>query len=227
MQEKADTAAGPAPADIVDAVFGISCRCLPVDHAYALSQAIHDALPWFADEPQAGLHLIHGAGSGSGWMRPESPGDLLQLSRRVKLSLRLPRHRVEAAATLLGATLQVAGWPLRIDRLAVKPLSRITTLFSRGVIFGQGGDEAQFMSAAKHQLEALGIRECSRVCGRSTQVTMPGRALLARSLMLAGLTRDESLLLQQQGLGIERKLGFGLFIPHKNVDDLGHGSDSS
>ncbi len=224
---EADAAAGPAPlADIVDAVFGISCRCLPVDHAYALSQAIHDALPWFADEPRAGLHLIHGAGSGSGWMRPESPEDLLQLSHRAKLSLRLPRHRVEAASTLLGATLQVAGWPLRIDRLSVKPLSRITTLYSRGVIFGQSGDEAQFMSSANQQLEALGIRKCTRVCGRSTQVTTPGRALLARSLMLAGLTRDQSLLLQQQGLGIERKLGFGLFIPHKNIDDLGHRSDS-
>ena len=32
------TAAG----DIVDAMFAISCRSLPVDHAYALSQAIFE-----------------------------------------------------------------------------------------------------------------------------------------------------------------------------------------
>ena len=36
------------PGDFVDAVFAISCRSLPVDHAYALSQAIRSALPWFA-----------------------------------------------------------------------------------------------------------------------------------------------------------------------------------
>ena len=67
-----------APADIVDVVFAISGRSLPVDHAYALSQAIATALPWFADEPGAGLHTIHGAASGSGWMRPEGADALLQ-----------------------------------------------------------------------------------------------------------------------------------------------------
>ena len=48
------------PDEFVDAVFAISCRCLPVDHAYALSHAIQEALPWFAEEPLAGLHGIDG-----------------------------------------------------------------------------------------------------------------------------------------------------------------------
>ena len=220
-----DTAARPAPGDIVDAMFGIACRCLPVDHAHALSQAIQDALPWFAAEPLAGLHLIHGAGSGSGWMRPELPDALLQLSQRTKLTLRLPGHRVDAAAELIGRTLEVAGWPLRVDSLAVKPLSRITTLFSRGVILPAAVDEAEFLSAAEDLLGALGIRDARLVCGRSTIVATPERTYLARSLMLAGLTREQSLVLQQHGLGAERKLGFGLFIPHKNIDDLNHRAD--
>ena len=37
--------AADAPFDIVDAIFAISCRSLPVDHAYALSQAVQAALP--------------------------------------------------------------------------------------------------------------------------------------------------------------------------------------
>ena len=32
---------------VVDLVFDIDCRCLPVEHAYALSQAIPKALPWY------------------------------------------------------------------------------------------------------------------------------------------------------------------------------------
>ena len=222
-----DAAERPVPADIVDAVFGISCRCLPVDHAYALSQAIQDALPWFAQEPHAGLHLIHGAGSGSGWMRPELPDALLHLSHRVKLVLRLPRPRVDSAANLLGRTLQVADWPLRVDRLSVKPLSRITTLFSRGVILAAAGDEAAFLSAAEDQLGALGIRKSKLVCGRTTVIATPERTYHARSLMLAGLTREQSLALQQHGLGAQRKLGFGLFIPHKTIEDLHSRSDFS
>jgi hypothetical protein len=43
--------------------------------------------------------------------------------------------------------------------------------------------------------------------------------------MLAGLTREQSLLLQQSGLGAGRKLGCGLFIPHKDIGDLQSRSD--
>ena len=38
--------------------------------------------------------------------------------------------------------------------------------------------------------------------------------------MLAGLTPEQSLALQRQGLGAERKLGCGVFIPHKDIGDL-------
>jgi hypothetical protein len=38
--------------------------------------------------------------------------------------------------------------------------------------------------------------------------------------MVAGLATDESLRLQATGLGIGRRLGCGLFIPHKDVADL-------
>jgi CRISPR-associated protein Cas6 len=211
--------------DIVDAVFAISCRSLPVDHAYALSQAIQAVLPWFAEEPGAGLHLIYGAASASGWMRPEGTDALLQLSQRAKLALRLPRHRLEDAAGLLGRTLQVAGWPLRVDSLSLRPLSRITTLFSRCVVLADTGDEAAFVAAATGKLGALGIDPARMLCGRVTPVATPARTYQTRSLMLAGLTPEQSLVLQQRGLGTERKLGCGLFIPHKEIADLRSRSD--
>ena len=208
-----------APADMVDAVFAIACRSLPVDHAYALQQAIQEALPWFAQEPSAGLHTVHGAASGAGWMRPEGADALLQLSHRARLALRLPRHRLEDAAALLGRTLQVAGWPLQVEKMALRPLSRITTLFSRCVVLAEG-DEAAFVGAAIEELGALGIRVERMVCGRVTPVATPERTYQARSLMLAGLALEQSLLLQQSGLGTGRKFGCGLFIPHKDIADL-------
>lgn len=208
-----------APADIVDAVFAIACRSLPVDHAYALQQAIQEALPWFAQEPHAGLHTVHGAASGSGWMRPEGADALLQLSHRARLVLRLPSHRLEDAEALLGRTLQVAGWPLHVEKMALRPLSRITTLFSRCVVLVEG-DEAAFVGAATIELGALGIRAERMVCGRVTPIATPDRTYQARSLMLAGLSLEQSLLLQRSGLGAGRKFGCGLFIPHKDIADL-------
>jgi len=220
MRGDEESAAEPSTRDIADAVFAISCRSLPVDHAYALSQAIQAALPWFAGEPRAGLHIIRAAESGSGWMRPEGPDTLLHLSQRTRLVLRLPQHRLEAAAAVVGRTLDVAGHALRVDRLAVRPLSRITTLISHCVLLEGCDSESEFQLAASRQLDALGIRPGEMLCGLMTAIATPGRTLRTRSLMLAGLTREQSLLLQQRGLGDERKLGCGLFIPHKAIGDL-------
>ncbi len=226
FREEESAATEPtAPGEIVDAVFAISCRSLPVDHAYALSQAIRAALPWFAEEPGAGLHTVYGAASASGWMRPEGADALLQLSRRAKLALRLPRHRLNDATALVGRTLQVAGWPLRVDRLSLRPLSRITNLFSRSVVFAAAGDEAAFLAAAAGELGALGIKPGTMLCGRVTLVATPACTYQTRSLMLAGFTPEQSLALQQHGLGAERKLGCGVFIPHKDIGDLRPRSD--
>ena len=206
--------------EVVDAVFAIECRSLPVDHAWALSAAIQSALPWFAGEPQAGLHTVHGAASGAGWVRPEGEDALLQLSRRTRLVLRLPGHRLADAAALTGRTLDVAGSPMRVGRLVPRPLLRIASLFSRSVIFEGAGDEAAFVAAANEALRALGVEASTMLCGREVTLATPEGAFRTRSLMLTVATPAQSLLLQSHGLGEARKLGCGVFIPHKDVADL-------
>jgi CRISPR-associated protein Cas6 len=209
-----------APEDVVDAVFGVSGRTLPVDHAYALSQAVQRALPWFGDEPLAGLHLIHGADSGNGWWRPGEPQALLHLSRRTKLTLRIPAARVADAGALLGRTLDVDGSALSVVKLAIRPLSRITTLFARCVAVSPGDDEGEFLRAAAAELDALGIGRRKMLCGLTTSITTPAGALRACSRMLADLVAGDSVLLQRRGLGPHRRLGCGLFIPHKDIGDV-------
>jgi CRISPR-associated protein Cas6 len=209
-----------APADVVDAAFAIECRSLPVDHAYALSEAIQAALPWFAGEPQAGLHNVHGAASGSGWMRPEGEDARLQLSRRTRLVLRLPGNRLQDAAALTGRTLDVAGFPMRVGRLQPRPLLRIASLFARSVIFPDANDETGFLAAATEALRALGIETSTMLCGRDVTLATPQRTYRTRSLMVTVATPAQSLDLQRHGLGEARKLGCGLFIPHKDVGDL-------
>ncbi|MDH5785954.1 MAG: type I-MYXAN CRISPR-associated protein Cas6/Cmx6, partial [Chromatiales bacterium] len=47
----------------------------------------------------------------------------------------------------------------------------------------------------------------------------PGRTLTTRSLLVADLSFDDAITLQELGIGQKayRKLGCGLFIPHKSV----------
>jgi CRISPR-associated protein Cas6 len=206
--------------EIVDAVFAIECRSLPVDHAYALSQAVQAALPWFADEPQAGLHTVHGAASGAGWKRPEGEDALLQLSQRTRLVLRIPERRLQDAAALSGRTLAVAGFPMRVSELTARPLVRIASLFSRGVMFEGAAEETEFLAAAAAALRALGVETATMLCGRASALATPQATYTTRSLMVTVATPAQSLDLQRHGLGEARKLGCGIFIPHKDVGDL-------
>ena len=120
--------------DVVDVIYAIQCRAVPLDHAHALSESIHTALPWFADEPDAGLHLIHISEAGNGWFRPDNPDtDELLLSHRTKLTLRLPKHRLDQAAKLTGLELDIAGNKMTIGKYKTRSLSSVSTQFSRYV----------------------------------------------------------------------------------------------
>jgi CRISPR-associated protein Cas6 len=202
---------------IVELVCDINCRCLPVDHAYALSQAISKALPWFVEEPQAGLHLILMAESGSGWLRPESPDELLYLSRRTKLTLRLPQRRIAEAQALSGMTLEVAGYSIKVGNAKQKSFSKMPVLMAKYVIANPDQNEETFLKTAVAEIQQKGI-VCRKVlCGKTHRFKLPDGELFTRSLMIADLKQQESIILQEEGLGDGRKMGCGLFIPHKDI----------
>ncbi len=217
------------PDDIVDVRFSIDCKRIPVDHAYALSIALQEALPWLAEEPGIALHTIHVAGSQNGWERPahDAESELL-VSRRTKLTIRAPRHRVaDLLGELPGVRLELGKYPLTLGGGKIKPLSKETTLLARHLVMDTEGDSAQdegrFLDAAARGLSAIGIRVRKALCGRRLGLTTPSGALETRSLMLAGLTLDESIRLQQRGLGSHRLMGCGVFIAHKGVDPVEKG----
>jgi CRISPR-associated protein Cas6 len=217
-QEKTSDKPYVVPDDVVDLAFRIKCKTLPLEHAHALSKALHEPLPWLELEEEAGIHLIHGAESGNGWMRPEDPeSELLHLSRRTRMTLRLPKHRIEDARALTGQVLDVAGHPLEVGEGAVRPLVATTTIFARYVIAASGGDEEAFLQDAAKQLGELGIEARKMLCGKSHVLRTPEGKLFTRSLMVADLDVPDAVKLQQTGLGPGRKIGCGLFIPHKGI----------
>jgi CRISPR-associated protein Cas6 len=207
--------------DVVDLVFSIQCKCLPVDHVHGLSESVQKVLPWLRDETNAGVHSIHVAASGNGWLRPENPDELLYLSRRTKLELRVPGHRVEEARSLEGQTLNVAGHSLEINAATVRPLSTITILLCRYLATDKNTeDESQVLDDVAGQLKSLGITPRKILFGTENFIHTPSGPIRTRSLMLANLEIEESLILQRKGLGPHRHLGCGLFIPHKHINDL-------
>jgi len=219
-QEEPEELPGGVPTDVVDLLFAVDCKRLPVDHAYALSKALAKALPWFDEEPGLGVHTIHVAGSQNGWERPlHGTQSHILLSRRTKLALRVPQARVgDLGKALTGLTLDIAGCPLTLGEAKPRPLSKETTLFSRYLISQADEEESAFLARVARELLGMDIRIRKALCGKTLSLAFPGGSLATRSLLLADLSPEESLRLQQRGLGSHRTMGCGLFIPHKGIN---------
>lgn len=214
--QESDTPPPAVAPDVVDVRYRIRCKALPVDHARDLRSALLAVWPWLADEPLAGVHTIHGAESGNGWIRPEDPTTYLPLSKRTRLDLRLPYHRLEEARELSGVTLQIGPDPMVIEDNRLHPLQAQGTVFARYVAI-ENEDEEEFLGLCAEQLKGIGIEAPRMMAGRTHLVAGGEGALHCRSLMLDGLDPEQSVDLQRQGLGPERLLGCGLFLPHKSI----------
>jgi CRISPR-associated protein Cas6 len=208
------------PNDVVDVLFALDCKRLPVDHAHALSQALRQAVPWLNDTAIAGIHTIHVAASQNGWQRPEHGSDqYLILSRRSKLTIRIPAARMtDLMQGLVGKRLAVADCTLTVGEGRPRPLSTETTLFARYVVTQPDDTEEEFLTWAASELAGIDIRLRKALCGKSSPLATPDGPIQTRSLMLANLPPDESVRLQEIGLGPNRIMGCGIFIPHKGIE---------
>lgn len=208
--------------EVQDVIFELKGKVVPVDHAYALSRELSKYLPWFETDPNSGLHHIFIAASGNGWERPDAEEQgTMYISRRTKLILRMPKERIaEAVQALDGVELDVDGHPLILGKAKTKPLSTLTTLFARYVIADSPDDEEVFTEHVVAQLRERDIRVRKLLCGKSGVLKTPDGDIQARSVMLADLDVEESVRLQQYGLGPGRHLGCGLFIPHKGIESI-------
>lgn len=194
----------------VDMVFPLFGRNLPPEHALPLRQALQRALPWLAEEPQAGVHpvkLAHGSGTQA------------LLSPRSRLLLRLPRRRVEEAAVLAERTLAVGECEVRLGTPHLRELLPHATLYAHAVA-AQGEDEADFVRLVDAGLAELGLRS-PWICGRRGSRRLEDGSLTTFSLMVHDVPPADSLRLQERGLGAHRLLGCGIFVPHKTTAAVG------
>lgn len=191
---------------VVDVVFAVSGKSVPSEHAYALWQATLDWLPWLGVESSAGIHPLRTA--------PTAYGVAL-LANRAKLTLRVPQRRLPDALMLAGKTLDVGGSRLAVGGGAARQLRPWATLHAAHVAAGAAG-EAGFEDEVAQWLKALGITG-DFITGRRRRVMAGEREVVGFSVVLHGLAPEASLRMQCEGMGAERALGCGIFIPHKSI----------
>lgn len=190
----------------VDVVFPISGQQVPRDHAQALQRAVCAQWPWLADDALAGIHPIK--------LVPGTDA-LALLSRRSNLMLRVGLQHADRLLALTGLDLAVVGHTLRLGPAHRRELQPHPTLYAYKIA-AESDDEIALMTAVEQELADLAVGG-ERVCGKRQSMQVLGETVSTFSLMLHALPPEQSLRLQQHGLGVQRLLGCGLFVPHKSA----------
>jgi len=195
--------------DVVDVVFSLRAEAIDCDYANALWQGVRGVLRWLSDEPLAGIHPIKGV---------TKSGEHLVVARRAQLALRLPPERVTEALELRGARLDLGG-SVEVGDAVVRQLAPYPVLYSHFVSLGLDAEE-QFVAEAARLVTAAGI-ECKLIVGKPRGARADAARISGFSLMLHGLSARHSLQMQGAGLGGNRMLGCGIFVPHKTIAAVG------
>ena len=203
----------------VDLSFPVLGERVPRDHGYPLYGALCRAVGALHGAAWLGVHPLSGTQVDAG---------TLQLGRRSQLRLRLPADRIGAVLPLAGARLEVSGSSLRLGAPSVHALVPAASLDARMVAIkltaaprrrneelGRDaldvtGFAERYAAEIKRQLEAIGIGSPFELRGRRS-VTVGGRRVVGYSVRVIGLGADESIALQEKGIGGKRRMGCGVF----------------
>jgi hypothetical protein len=121
----------------------------------------------------------------------------------------------------------VGGYLVTLGEYQVKPLTPLGTLFCRYVMLEEAETEDQLVQRVADEMKSMGIILKKALCGMGHQFDLPQGKVGTMSLMVADLDPEDAVKLQQKGVGAGRKMGFGLFIPHKGIKPVGDMSEQS
>jgi CRISPR-associated protein Cas6 len=186
---------------------------IPADHGYHLYAAVSRLLPSLHEPNGIGIHPIRGRLIGDRRM---------QLCEFSRLTIRVAPERIADLLTLAGKQVNIAGKAIRIGVPQVYALIPATALRSRLVTIkvssdrNESGppDEAAFLAAARRQLDELHLSpEAQLAAGKRRTLRIKDKEVVGYEMLVSALTADESITLQDHGLGGRRHMGCGIFVP--------------
>jgi len=191
---------------MVDMVYGLRGSGMPSDYRFELWSALRCALPWVDQESAVGIVGIRLTQTG---------GPSALLARRAKLTLRVPARRVASAEQLEGTRVEFGSEAIEIAAAHPRPLTPASTIYAQLVVLGPE-DEPAFGRVLADEVEGLGIG-ARFILGRRRSLRAGARELIGYPVVLHDCSAEHSMRLQEIGLGRERGLGCGIFVPHKKI----------
>jgi CRISPR-associated protein Cas6 len=198
---------------VIDLAFEIQGTSIPLDYGYALFGAISRIIPVIHGDRRIGVHPIRGIKLERG---------RLTLVHQSKLRLRMPSEEIGTYLELAGSRLELDGSCLRIGIPRSEPLTASPSLTSRLVTIGRHIKPDLFLESLRSQLTSLGVTGSLGILTSSEQsrtgeplrrvIRIKEKKLVGYAVSISGLTAEESLIVQEVGLGSRRRMGCGVMV---------------
>lgn len=196
----------------VELSFGVIGKTLPADHGYGLYSAIAHLCPSVHEQEGISIQTIAG--------EPDKQGKIY-LSRQSQLRIRLPYQpeKIALVLPLAGQRLVIGSHTIQLGIPQIHPLRPVDKLRSRIVTIKKFQEPEPFLEAAQRQLDALGM-QCNLLIPLNEQGEPSRKAIKIKtysvvgfSLIATDLNDEDSIKLQQFGLGGKHRMGCGIFNP--------------
>ncbi len=208
--------------NFVDMLFPVYGETVPTNHGYPLYSALSRALPdVHKDQVPFSFGWINGLQGEKGF---------LQVFQKSRLRCRLPAEHIVSLLPLTGRTLDVAGHPIRLGMPQVAPLCPVPSLVAKMATFKHAVEPGRFLEVARQKLALLGVSQEAEagillIQGGRRQneprrqiLHLKGRRVVGFAVAVDGLSAEDSLLLQERGLGGRRRMGCGFFLPYRGKE---------
>ena len=195
----------------------VSPTTIAADHGYHLYSGLSRILPVIHADSDIAVHPIRGQQAGN---------RRLQLMPWSTLRLRLPQDMIGDVISLAGQSISIGQNKISLGVPSVKALEPSTALRSRLVIIKGFMEPEPFAEAVRRQLDKLGISAEVSVTIRQRMkpeessprfirrtLRIKDKEVVGFEVILEGLLADESIAVQETGIGGRRRMGCGVFVP--------------
>ena len=178
---------------------------IPADHGFSIYSAISRILPEWHQMEDFGIFPVNGIQIGNRKM---------VLTEESRLTIRIDAERIGEILSLAGKSLGLGPIFLQVGVPTVHPLIPADSLRCRLATIKGFMEPNEFIGAVRRQLDALGIRPSVLIeTGKTRDLLIHDKRVVGFELFLHGLNEEESICVQENGIGGRRKMGCGLFLP--------------
>ena len=185
----------------IDMCFSVKGSIIPVDHGFYVYSALSRMMPQIHQRNDIVIKPIRGRYKGNG---------VLDISPCSELVLRLNTNQIQEYLFLANTRIKVNGYKIVIGSLCFKSINPHPNLYAHTVTTKNGQNQQRFETEITKQLRKISFNARIKILKRKT-LKIHNQQVVGYSLSVHDLTRQESIFLQEKGLGGRRKMGCGFF----------------